>query len=275
MVNGNCAVISCTNSRYKLKVWEKKNCDEHAGEIHKDCPCPPPFRLHIFPSVLHNMDKRKEWIRQIRRTAKGNKEWSPGQSDMVCSCHFVDGRPTLENPNPTIELGYEKPANKARRVLIRSEPKQKEPRHEKVETVEPTGPPVTPRDECETCLQKQACIGSLQERLDTLSKEKASLEETVNQLSARLESLDVKKTFKRPMTSKLITSDAKMRFYTGIHKIVIFNVLLGVLKPLVPKLVFWRGSRTIISTKAKRGGYDGVKTHKLSFKEQFLLVLMF
>ncbi len=106
------------------------------------------------------------------------------------------------------------------------------------------------------------------------SKAKASLEETVNQLSARLESLDVKKTFKRPMTSKLITSDAKMRFYTGIHKIVIFNVLLGVLKPLVPKLVFWRGSRTIISTKAKRGGYDGVKTHKLSIKEQFLLVLM-
>ncbi len=122
MVNGNCAVIGCTNSRYKIKVWEKKECLEHKGQTHKDCPCDRPFRLHIFPSIKLNSDKRKEWIRLLRRVKKGNKEWTPGQSDMVCSIHFVDGRPTLENPNPTLDLGYDKPAKRPRRELVRTIP---------------------------------------------------------------------------------------------------------------------------------------------------------
>ena len=43
----------------------------------------------------------------------------PGKSDVVCSEHFVDKRPTLENPNPVLNLGYEKPAKKPRRELHR------------------------------------------------------------------------------------------------------------------------------------------------------------
>ena len=50
----------------------------------------------------------KQWIKLIKRTTSRNTNWKPGQSDMVCSKHFVDGIPTNENPFPTMNMGYEK-----------------------------------------------------------------------------------------------------------------------------------------------------------------------
>ena len=38
---------------------------------------------------------------------------------MACSNHFVDGVPTQQNQNPTINLGYDKPPKRVRRELIR------------------------------------------------------------------------------------------------------------------------------------------------------------
>ena len=43
-------------------------------------------------------------------------------SDMVCSKHFVDGKPTSENPMPSLNLGYEKPTKVPRRKLLRESP---------------------------------------------------------------------------------------------------------------------------------------------------------
>ena len=48
--------------------------------------------------------------------------WTPGQSDLVCFCHFVDGIPTLLNSDPTLKLGYEETAKKTRQELIRIAP---------------------------------------------------------------------------------------------------------------------------------------------------------
>ena len=70
MVNGNGAVVGCTNSSYKSRVWEKKECNEHKGKIHKNYPRAPPFTLHTFPSLKLNSDKRKEWLRNLRRVTK-------------------------------------------------------------------------------------------------------------------------------------------------------------------------------------------------------------
>eukprot|EP00112_Aurelia_sp_Birch-Aquarium-sp1_P013366 Seg2834.5 transcript_id=Seg2834.5/GoldUCD/mRNA.D3Y31 product="hypothetical protein" pseudo=true protein_id=Seg2834.5/GoldUCD/D3Y31 len=109
MVNGNCAVVGCSSSRYNIKKWEKQDCEEHSGQKKKDCTCTPPFSLHWFPSILKDSEKRKGWIRLINRATKRGADWTPGQSDMVCSKHFVDGKPTPENPMPTLNLGYEKP----------------------------------------------------------------------------------------------------------------------------------------------------------------------
>ena len=47
--------------------------------------------------------------------------WTHGESDLVCSWHFNEGKPSIENPNPTINLGYERPAKRSCRALVRKE----------------------------------------------------------------------------------------------------------------------------------------------------------
>jgi hypothetical protein len=36
-----------------------------------------------------------------------NKLWKPSDSNRVCSHHFIDGKPTTDNPDPTLHMGYE------------------------------------------------------------------------------------------------------------------------------------------------------------------------
>ena len=50
----------------------------------------------------------------MNRQTANKTRWTPGESDLVCSKHFVDRLPTLENPDPTLGLGYEKPRQKMR-----------------------------------------------------------------------------------------------------------------------------------------------------------------
>ena len=38
--------------------------------MHDDCPCPQPFRLHLFPSEMHFGGLRAEWIQLINRAKK-------------------------------------------------------------------------------------------------------------------------------------------------------------------------------------------------------------
>ena len=41
----------------------------------------------------------------MNRITKKNTRWMPNESELVCSRHFVYGRPSLQNPNPTLKLG--------------------------------------------------------------------------------------------------------------------------------------------------------------------------
>ena len=75
--------------------------------------------MFCFPSEKKNGGKRREWIAKIKRATADGKQWVPTQYDRVCSAHFVDGQPTNENPFPTLDLGYNQPEKKCRRVLTR------------------------------------------------------------------------------------------------------------------------------------------------------------
>ena len=54
----------------------------------------------------------------MNRTTKKNTTWILGGSGLVYSLHFVDGKPSLQNPNPTLNLGYQKAAKKPSRALL-------------------------------------------------------------------------------------------------------------------------------------------------------------
>ena len=95
--------------------------------------------------------------------------------------------------------------------------------------------------------------------VEALSKEKTDLKVTVDELSKELQLLNVPKKEKQkgPMSTSLIKTDSKMKFYSGIQ-----SVAFALMKPFLPKLVSWRGTKTIISTKVKNSGCNGVKTKK-------------
>ena len=238
----------------------------------KDCPCSPPFRLYSFPSIKRNSDRRNEWIRLINRTTQKNTRWTPGQSDMICSLHFVDGEPTYINPNPTINLGYEKPAKKPRRKLSRQE--LPEPSSQaKTENVSVTCDHqyCSEREHCQACIDKNAVIFSMANEIAKLNNKKEKLKEHIDELCENLTEMKLKQNSRKPFSAASIRSDAKIRFYTGIQSFAVFEALFSLIKPHAPKLVFWRGAKVISSAVNKKRRH---KSHRLCYMDQFLLVLM-
>ena len=85
MPKGNCAVLNCSNSTYKLKKWKQEICYEH-NEFGNSCKpedCNhfiPPFKLYCFPSTLRNAELRNKRIRALKRQNKVKTEWKPSGS---------------------------------------------------------------------------------------------------------------------------------------------------------------------------------------------------
>ncbi|XP_052240242.1 uncharacterized protein LOC127850887 [Dreissena polymorpha] len=102
-----CAVNSCSNGTYRLKKWKAQLCDV-CGCHHSDveCTCEPPFRLYPFPTTKRDQDGRTKWKQLVGRS-DGTQLWSPSKDSTVCFMHFVDGKPTADNPLPTVKMGYE------------------------------------------------------------------------------------------------------------------------------------------------------------------------
>ena len=280
MVNGNCAVYGCRNSRYRIKVWEKKSCEEHIGQTNKLCPCPPPFRLFKFPSTQRNLESRKQWIKVIKRTTYRNTNWKPGQSDMVCSKHFVDGIPTTENPYPSLNMGYDKLPASTRRKLIRMEATEDAIDSDESLSGMECGDSHILNDHCYTltgdtcaaCCDKHSVISSLARRKEELSNENSKLKLELTFLCEEMKLLKITAHSRKPFSFTSISNDRQVRFFTGIQKISVFNALHSVLKPFIPKLTYWRGSNQVHSSKVRKG----MKTNfsKITSRDQFLLVLM-
>ena len=54
----------------------------------------------------------------MKRVSGKNTTWTPGESDIACSEHFVDGPLTAENSDPTWKLRYIAGVKKQRKVLV-------------------------------------------------------------------------------------------------------------------------------------------------------------
>ncbi len=253
-------------------------CEDHVGKTKKCCPCQPPFKLYKFPSSQRNSDSRKEWVRLLNRTTRRNSNWKPGSSDMVCSKHFVDGIPTVENPFPNIDLGYEKRQKKVRRKLIRVETTATTPDEEDEMNMDETVSTNLLNDHCYVltgapcyaCADKNTVICSLAQNKDKISKENELLKEEIDSLSQKIEILSVRS--RKPFTFRSIKTDEKMRFFPGIQKITIFHALYGILQPYVANLCYWRGSKKVYSSKLNRSRKK--IPHKLCDQDQLLLTLM-
>ncbi|ESO96007.1 hypothetical protein LOTGIDRAFT_159987 [Lottia gigantea] len=63
--------------------------------------------------IPKNEDRRRAWLKAINR-----KDFDPRGKELVCSIHFIDGRPTKLNHYPSIHLGYEREVKPGRRVPL-------------------------------------------------------------------------------------------------------------------------------------------------------------
>ncbi|KAH7953898.1 hypothetical protein HPB49_013813 [Dermacentor silvarum] len=111
-IGKRCAVVGCRNCDGDIKVWKESVCKLHPPLLHEDCPCLKPFSMHSFPQGERNKSIRQCWIQNLQR-----KNFDPGTTFRVCSIHFVDGRPTEDNPYPTLHLGTPYVRHKGRRKI--------------------------------------------------------------------------------------------------------------------------------------------------------------
>lgn len=94
----HCAVHGCTYNQRKLKERLKLPCCDHFPLTKGECPCELPFTFFSLPK---DEERKKQWI-DVLRLKRMPKDLC------VCSFHFIDKRPTEENPVPTLFLGYER-----------------------------------------------------------------------------------------------------------------------------------------------------------------------
>ncbi|CAL9686090.1 unnamed protein product [Knipowitschia caucasica] len=105
-----CAVRGCTNSWKRLNVWLEGECYDHRPATRRRCGCAPPFALFLKPTADN---ESRMWLAALKLK-------KPPKRVYVCSYHFVDKKPTEENPFPELFLGYERPPQRKRRKLERN-----------------------------------------------------------------------------------------------------------------------------------------------------------
>ena len=274
----NCAVVGCRNNSYQLKLWKKKLCEVHDKVLKGECGCWPSYRLFCFPSNNRYLEQRDRWARNMKRMEKNKSTWIPKPSDRVCSDHFLDEEPTEKNPDPTLQLGYEKPSSKPRRTLFR-EPAIKKRKKGKVArdeessmTSSPTQSVALPEgpnspgsaveactaEVCSCCKQKDESIDLLGEKIEALTIENLKLEK--------------EKKRKHVFSWKKIKTDDKMNLYTGLSSILTFLTLFKMIEPYLAKTRYWRGPKRVLLKNHKALVRSSLK--KLSYEDEFLLTLM-
>ena len=129
---------------------------------------------------------------------------------------------------------------------------------------------IDPSIECNNCVVKSEII---QQYIKQHLAEVRSLRSRVKSLQQNLQKETERFT---PFSVKFIKNDSKMNFYTGITSIKLFDAVFNLLKPHLPKLTYWQGSKnfTKYASKVRPLFRKSSRPRKLAAKDEFLLTLM-
>ena len=129
---------------------------------------------------------------------------------MTCSDHFVDGKPTLQNPSPTLNLGYEKPAKKPRITLTKeainfcedksSIKNELSGRSEFPKSIDQDHDYLCKTAPCLSCIDRKKIISSLSKRVTELSISNSQLQEDNERQSKDVKVLQVKSKLRKPFS---------------------------------------------------------------------------
>lgn len=222
------------------------------------CICEPPFKLLPFPK---NCQTREEWTKFVNRRDQNHpwKKWQPNKASRICSKHFEGGKPTDIKPYPTLLAGthlqsLKKKVVQPRRIIKKKEcqPKRKvskalstgnlnETKNQEIPVTDITSKYNIRMDHsyavcCNSCAVSCSCV-----------KNKHQLEE----LSTKMKTL--MKARRRPsFAKKVLKSDNSIKRYTGFPTIAAFNKIFKLLKPTALQMKYWRGTKSLVSSKVLR-----------------------
>ena len=254
------------------------------------------LRLFPFPTVAKDKEKRDRWIKLMNRIESGtkNKVFNPSKDARVCPTHFINGEPTVQNPDPVLSLGYDS----RRKAAIVSPISVK---RQKIETMvqsnkcnpksnaavfsrsstafiasEPIpAPQPLPHEVLRSVLNMLLSLGS------DLTKKSRDLYHIIDNLVSNNKTLNEQicdqqnkiKLLEQIITELKLKTDKKCNFYTNLSSVGLFNVLLhDIIQPHVLKRFKESRSpskRVYKSTPKKLG-----RSRKFHSKDELLLVLM-
>ena len=242
------------------------------------------LRLHRFPGKLKKPDDRARWIKAINR-ADPKQLWKllePTPAHVVCSEHFVDGAPSVANPDPSIfpiskkhKRAESDPTARKARAVARDGKKAtivRETHHEE---------PVPDADVEENKERKQhpaVTVETLKFLIVILLGiiRKVKQENLTLKQKLKLHKCVKKPIMERPLHDAILSTDSDTLFFTGLRTKSLFNKYCDYIFPYVSRR--WLGAaRTKTEPIAKRCLFSPKKRgpmRQLCPQQEFLLTLM-
>ena len=258
------------------------------------CVCEPPFTLYPFPTERQDPAARKRWITNInRKNIKTGKIWQPAAFSRVCSAHFKENKPSEMYPDPVLNMGHQevKEIKAARRKLKRDYSPGTPPMKNDINQpsdqlpdglwcvqenyrVDVLGPLPTLEEVLTSVdLDHTYALDEVECENDKCIKREKKMSEMAEYGEKELREIKERKA----VYMKLLTSDDKVKFYTGLPSMECFNWVLEYIEPKVVKMQYWN-PHVQISSKPKGSprklGKKRGKSRVLEVKDEFLLVLM-
>lgn len=291
-----CAILNCGHSTYQLNKWRERHCTVHEcnyGTAH--CTCDPPFELFTFPTEQKDPKTRQQWIKSVNRKDEvTGKNWQPTADSRICSVHFVDNKPTVNHPVPTLHLGY----SIRNEIKGRSLPKRNKLPSQKAKTPQTDTQPdalgmtgATEQEEhlssvnithehsyiyqckcqdkcaCQGCMEKQSTINKLNQHICDLENQLAALNTDNPPPRQKTVNLNVK---------NILKTDKQVRRYLGLPNKNTLDSFVSYFKPMAKKVKYWRGSSKVVSSKRmfKNTPLKSGPKRKLTTKDELVIVLL-
>lgn len=238
--------------------------------------------MFTFPTKKKNPERRERWKQLIGRQ-DGKTLWSPSKDSRVCSDHFPEKEPTVQNPLPTLNLGYDDAEKRIKRINHFHNPEPKRPKFtvldndlspKKDENIvlhieDPEIETLTHDCSVPWIVTFLALFLSLFLRLSEYKKK-------VNKLNAEIRTLkmEIHRLKGVVYTEKLLKSDNDVAFYTGIPNKNLFEKLHSFVSPYVNRR--WTGVGSILKDvrKFKKSPSRFGPNRKMTSKSEFLMMLM-
>ena len=231
-----CCVGICNNDkRYPEKYEIHSNVVE--GKL----------TMHRFPT---DPDKRKIWTNAV---SKGRKGFEPGNYSYVCSNHFVEGKPTIQNPHPMLFL-----------TIMQNNA-------------------ATPQKKSRPCPRKRIRLQSPTPEIylgDPVPDNQSTAEDkttSTEDLGATLH-----------MTFTQITRDTDVLFFTGLVGSIMFKSIFTFVQRKAPTMTYWDGSKKTSRLRKPQSDLDILLStpeynliplkagpaRKLTLEQEFLMTMM-